>query len=330
MAKVYIDPGHGGHDSGATGNGLKEKDLTLKIGKHTRDYLQDNYKGVSVKMSRTGDTYPSLTDRTNDANNWGADVFVSPHINAGGGVGYEDYIYNGSVSSKTKDLQNKIHNEVAPLFSNDRGKKRANLAVVRQTSMPAVLTESGFIDSKKDADFLKKDSNLKKLGEAHAKGIAVFLGLAKGSSNKSSGGSKKSSSSYTGDSVVDYLKSIGQDSSYSNRAKLAKEYGISGYKGTTSQNSQLLNKLRGGTQSTKTSKKYPLPDGVLKSGSRGNSVKQVQRALNAANFKVGKADGIYGAKTKDAVTRFQKVHDAYNVDGIYGPRTKTRLDKVVN
>ncbi len=76
--------------------------------------------------------------------------------------------------------------------------------------------------------------------------------------------------------------------------------------------------------------RYPLPSGVLRVGSRGEGVKQLQRALNAANFKVGAVDGIYGPKVKDAVERFQSVHDAYNIDGIYGKRTKVRLDKVVN
>ena len=80
--------------------------------------------------------------------------------------------------------------------------------------------------------------------------------------------------------------------------------------------------------------KYPLPNGVYSRRAHGNrslnAVKQIQRALNAANFKCGKVDGYYGAKTEDAVRRFQMVHDAYNVDGIYGKRTKTRLDKVVN
>lgn len=273
MVKVYIDPGHGGHDSGAAANGLKEKDIVLKIGKYTRDYLESNYKDVSVRMSRTTDKYLTLTERTNDANSWGADVFVSPHINAGGGVGYEDYIYNGSVSSKTKDLQSKIHNEVAPLFSADRGKKRANFAVIRQTKMPAVLTENGFIDNKSDADFLKKDSNLKKLGQAHAKGIAVFFGLAKGSSksssNKSSDSSNKSSSSYTGSSVVDYLKSVGEDSSYSNRAKLAKKHGISNYKGTASQNSQLLKELQ------RNSKPSPKKKGDMKTDSVVDYLKSI-------------------------------------------------------
>lgn len=84
------------------------------------------------------------------------------------------------------------------------------------------------------------------------------------------------------------------------------------------------------TSKKSNNKKYPLPSGILKRGSKGNGVKQLQRALNAAYFKCGAVDGIYGAKTEDAVRRFQMVHDAYNVDGIYGSRTKARLDKVVN
>jgi|SRR5699024_4234778 len=160
-------------------------------------------------------------------------------------------------------------------------------------------------------------------------------GLLKGGeqSNKppASKPSKPSTGTYKGNSVVDYLKHQKQDSSFSNRAKLAKKHGIKNYKGTESQNTKLLNALRGKKTKPKPSKnKYPLPNGELKVGSRGEGVKQLQRALNAANFKVGKVDGIYGAKTKDGVTRFQSVHDAYNVDGVYGPRTKTRLDKVVN
>ena len=136
--------------------------------------------------------------------------------------------------------------------------------------------------------------------------------------------------------LVDWMKSKKMDSSFNNRKKLAGQYGISNYKGTAAQNTSLLNKLKGGSSgsssgsSSSSSKKYPLPTGVLRRGSTGNGVKQLQRALNAANFKVGKVDGIYGAKTEDAVTRFQKVYDAYNVDGKYGSRTRSRLDKQVN
>ena len=98
---------------------------------------------------------------------------------------------------------------------------------------------------------------------------------------------------------------------------------------------EVNNRARSKSKATKvTKKKYPLPNGVYSRRAHGNkslnAVKQIQRALNAANFKCGSVDGYYGAKTEDAVRRFQMVHDAYNVDGIYGKRTKTRLDKVVN
>src|SRR5699024_209648 len=180
MAKVYLDPGHGGSDIGASANGLKEKDLTLSIAKYARDYLKSNYKGVTVKMSRTGDTYPSLTARTNEANAWGADIFVSVHINAGGGIGYEDYIYNRlSSNSNAGKLQAKLNAEISKHFTKNRGKKKANFHVCRESRMPAVLTENGFIDNKTDANILKKESNLKKIGQAHAIGIAKYFGLKK-------------------------------------------------------------------------------------------------------------------------------------------------------
>ncbi|MEH7475338.1 peptidoglycan-binding domain-containing protein, partial [Priestia megaterium] len=76
--------------------------------------------------------------------------------------------------------------------------------------------------------------------------------------------------------------------------------------------------------------KYPLPSGVLKVGSTDKSaIKQLQEALNAVYFKCGPTDGIYGAKTKDAVTRFQKVYLPYEVDGAYGPNTKEKLQAVL-
>ena len=111
--KIFIDPGHGGSDPGAVANGLREKDLTLAIAKECNRVLNEEYEGVQTKMSRTGDTYPSLSARTKAANDWGADYFVSIHINAGGGTGFESYIFNGTVSSKTKEYQKKVHQVIA-------------------------------------------------------------------------------------------------------------------------------------------------------------------------------------------------------------------------
>ncbi|WP_232732099.1 N-acetylmuramoyl-L-alanine amidase [Bacillus sp. mrc49] len=140
MTKIFIDRGHGGRDPGAVGNGLREKDITLKIGKRIRDILAE-YEKVTVKMSRTSDTFLSLSDRTKAANKWGADIFLSIHINAGGGTGYEDYIHT-SASAKAKTYQNMIHTEIIKLINlRDRGKKKSNFHVVREAKMPGVLTE---------------------------------------------------------------------------------------------------------------------------------------------------------------------------------------------
>src|SRR5690625_5247352 len=163
MAKIVLDAGHGGHDGGASAYGLLEKTLTLQIVLKIRDYLNKHYTGHTIKLTRSTDKYLTLTQRTNIANNWGADYFMSIHINAGGGTGYEDYIYNGNVSAATRTNQDIINREVIKATGwTNRGKKRANFAVVRQTNMPAILTESGFIDRKSDADKLKSDSFLNK------------------------------------------------------------------------------------------------------------------------------------------------------------------------
>ena len=178
--KVFLDPGHGGSDPGAVANGLKEKDLTLKIAKAAEKYLKEKYEGITVKMSRTGDSNPSLSARAKAANDWGADYFVSIHINSGGGTGFESYIFNGTVSSKTKEYQKKVHQVIAAGDGwADRGMKRANFHVLRETRMSALLTENGFIDRKEDAAKLKDPAFLKKLGRLHAEGIAKAFGLRK-------------------------------------------------------------------------------------------------------------------------------------------------------
>lgn len=182
MSKVIVlDPGHGGSDPGAVGNGLREKDLTLDICKRVKKYLESNYTGIKIHMTRTNDKYLSLSQRAQFANSKKADLFVSVHVNAGGGTGFESFIYNGSVSSKTRTYQNTIHAEIMKQLAGvrDRGKKRANFAVVRQTKMPAILTENLFIDTKSDAQKLKDSKFINKIAQGHANGIVKALGLKK-------------------------------------------------------------------------------------------------------------------------------------------------------
>jgi len=182
MVKIFIDPGHGGNDPGAVANGLKEKDLTLKIAKKIRDKLQQ-YQNVQVKLSREGDQTLSLKQRTDMANAWKADYLISIHINAGGGTGFESYIYNGSYSGKAETDRKRgiIHDEIMKQIAGvrDRGKKQANFHMVRESKMAAMLTENLFIDNANDAKLLKQDTFLDKIAHGHVQGIVKALGLKK-------------------------------------------------------------------------------------------------------------------------------------------------------
>jgi N-acetylmuramoyl-L-alanine amidase len=179
MVKIFIDPGHGGTDPGAVGNGLQEKNLTLQIGTRIKDIMTTEYDNVSILMSRTGDQSLTLTQRTNAANSWGADFLLSVHINAGGGTGYEDYVYPG-VGAPTTTYQSNIHAEVMKLVDfTDRGKKSANFHMLRESNMPAILTENGFIDNANDAAKLKSASFIEALARGHVNGIAKSFNLPK-------------------------------------------------------------------------------------------------------------------------------------------------------
>ena len=180
MVRIVLDAGHGGTDSGAVGNGLREKDLTLNIVKKIGNLLND-YEGVEVHYTRTDDRFLELSERAAIANKLNADYFISVHINAGGGTGFESYIYNGNVSSATIAYQNVIHAEIMKAIGNvtDRGKKRANYAVLRETKMPAILTENLFIDNANDAAKLKSEQFLQQVAYGHVQGIVKAFGLKK-------------------------------------------------------------------------------------------------------------------------------------------------------
>lgn len=179
MVKVYIDPGHGGKDPGALGNGLMEKNVTLAIGKKVRDYLINDYDFVKVRMSRTTDKTVALEDRVKDANKWGASVFISIHINSfnESTSGYEDYIHETlSTNSIDGQLQDALHEEIIKVNGlRDRGQKKADFHVLRESDMPSVLTENGFIDNAKDAAKMKQTSWINAVAKAHAKAIANYL-----------------------------------------------------------------------------------------------------------------------------------------------------------
>lgn len=176
---VVIDPGHGGDDPGAQAPGLSEAAVTLKIAKRLKAALVRDFQ-VDVKLTRPDNRTVSLGARSKFANDRNADYFVSVHINAGGGTGYEDFVHDNA-GSTTSQRRDKVHEAVTRFLRErgvaDRGKKRANFAVLRETEMSAVLTENLFIDRAEDARLLKDDAFLTGLAEAHARGIAAAVNL---------------------------------------------------------------------------------------------------------------------------------------------------------
>jgi N-acetylmuramoyl-L-alanine amidase len=223
--RIVLDAGHGGQDSGAVGNGLREKDLTLKIVKQIGCML-DDYEGVEVYYTRTDDRYLSLEERAAIANKLKADLLISVHINAGGGTGFESYIYNGNVSAKTIAYQNVIHGEIVRAIGNvkDRGKKRANYAVLRETKMPAILTENLFIDNANDAAKLKSEQFLLQVAYGHVIGLEKAFGFKKKIKPTPSQPQQQKSS----DGKI-YRVQVGAFSNRKNAERLAEELKKKGY-----------------------------------------------------------------------------------------------------
>lgn len=181
--KVCLDPGHGGYDPGAVGNGLREKDITLKICLELKQILEFN--GITVFLTRDGDFAPGHQEGDLNAELWArvriaeqnnVDLFVAVHVNAGGGTGEEVLIIGRGGRAE------QAANMVLPYLVKagnwvNRGVKIQNVLVLRETSMPAILTENGFIDHPADAGKLKDPSFYHTLAVAHARGICDYCGI---------------------------------------------------------------------------------------------------------------------------------------------------------
>lgn len=174
VKKIYINPGHSNTDPGAVGYET-ERELNVKVSKYMNEYLLEHYECETRVNS--GNSLYSLAD---EANAWGADLYVSNHFNAAGGDGFECYVY----SDKTVPLGKIFAKHVKAAGQNLRSssvapgvKIRTNLAVLYRTEMPSVLNEGAFVDNLKDIRDWNDDEELKKLGIAYAKAAAEYLGL---------------------------------------------------------------------------------------------------------------------------------------------------------
>ncbi|HFU4397823.1 TPA: GBS Bsp-like repeat-containing protein, partial [Streptococcus suis] len=194
---IYIDPGHGGVDSGASYGGVYEKNLALSVANKLKENLIQ--LGYQVLMTRTADYNVDFkTERSKMANQSNADLFISIHFNATGlassnATGIETYWYQYDPEYQPK-INAAMHNDPTRLAESEilanqvqaslisgtgavnRGVRRETFAVLRETAIPAILVELGFMDNPSDLQKIKEDSYQTKLANALAQGIDNWYG----------------------------------------------------------------------------------------------------------------------------------------------------------
>lgn len=184
--RIYIDQGHNpmSPNTGAEGNGLREQDITYVVGQELATLLRQN-GNFTVRLSRpTPETQignsnaGSLALRVADANEWGADYFISIHTNAApqpSANGTEQLVY------RTEGVAYRLALAIGEQLSATTGLRnrgviaRPGLYVLRRTAMPAVLSEIGFITNPSEAALMNSRPDLFALGIY--RGILDYLGL---------------------------------------------------------------------------------------------------------------------------------------------------------
>ena len=186
MPKVFIDQGHNpsNPNAGAEGNGLREQDLTYRIGVELANLINSN-PALEARLSRPTQSTQlgtsnasSLAARVNDANSWGANYFISLHANASSAAsasGIEGYVY--SLDSSAGELSEDIVENLSEATGlRDRGVfARPSLYVLRRTAMPATLIELGYITNANDARLMNENPALFARGIYN--GILEYLNL---------------------------------------------------------------------------------------------------------------------------------------------------------
>ena len=192
---IFLDPGHGGRDSGAYYYGIAEKDLNLQVSRKLRKRLEE--LGYTVLTSRDSDVdVDFVTERSRMVNKTNADFFISIHFNATGNdttlnLGIQTYSYEEDADYPSKinqywhnnpDRMSESNRLAADLHSSlltetgarDAGLLQATFAVLRETAKPAVLLELGYMDNSEENQRIRSDQYQDKLVEGIIKGIQKY------------------------------------------------------------------------------------------------------------------------------------------------------------
>ena len=181
---IVIDPGHGGEDFGTHSNSkprYQEKSLNLATSMQLKAYLEQ--LGYQTIMTRKDDVFIELSERAQFANGKKPTLFVSVHYNSAPSKdadGVEVYYFQNDedkkrVSESKKLAQSVLKGVIAQTQAKSRGIKHGNFAVIRETKMPAILIEGGFLTNDEEMEKIKNPAYIKQLAWGIAKGIDAYL-----------------------------------------------------------------------------------------------------------------------------------------------------------
>ena len=428
MSEEYsagLDTGHGVNtyppDKGVPS--MPEFEFNNAVAKIAKPLMEKH--GIRVVMAQPFDANDvPLRNRTNLYNREKVDIVMSIHADASSNPaanGFWSFHWHTSNDGRrlaeawTNEL-NKQNNIRFRSMQESRRGSWTNFHILRETNMPAVLMEHGFMTNSSDLKHLRSDEYRQFAGEAMAKAACRYFGIEynsgdkvkpdpetpsqlfrvrsswgnaesqagafnvlanakkladekdmnvynergrvvyKGSSSKSKpisapSPSKPSQSSSQNSSHrllrLETPMMNGDDVKETQRQLRDKGFNPGSIDGWYGQNTESAvkdfqraanitvdgivgNQTRQSLRDFTPSKTWSLPNTVLRNGSRGQSVTQVQKALNELNFRVGAEDGIYGNRTQDGVRRFQSVHIPRGVDGVYGSNTRAKMLELLN
>lgn len=171
--KIFIDPGHGGRDSGAKNSAVKVKESTvaLKVAKQVKNLFKNEKKKHKFKFSRKTNKKVELNSRWQKANAWGADISLCIHCNSSDDKsvrGAEVFYYGSNDKALAENISKFLSRD---LGINNRGAKEYPWAMTKYPKMPAVLIETDFISNNTFAKACKKKKYIKKIASAIYKGV---------------------------------------------------------------------------------------------------------------------------------------------------------------
>lgn len=320
MATIVIDAGHGGYDAGAVNGSRYEKNDNLRMALAVGERLQRC--GIKVIYTRTTDDFIPLLERSRISNANNVDLFASFHRNSATSStanGVETLVYNNA-SAKSVQAAEALQQALVNIgVQSNRGVKKANLSVLRETNAPALLLELGFISN--DQDNALFDSKFDAYADAIARSLAQSVGVNCNPSGGSGGGSTGGT---TSNATIRTIQST-----------LNARYGtgltVDGIWGPLSQKA-LIKALQ--TELNLTYGAGLTVDGIwgpktkaavrsVAQGSRGNIVWILQAGLYVKGFATA-LDSIFGANTAAQVRAFQAAN-GLTVDGVAGPNTFAAL-----